>query len=62
MGETLSVEEVLSQLIERDTRDSTRAAAPLKPAKDAHMLDTTGLSIAEVLAAAIEICDAVLIS
>ena len=61
-GETLSVEEVLSQLIERDTRDSTRAAAPLKPAKDAHMLDTTGLSIAEVLAAAIEICDAVLIS
>ena len=59
-GESLSVEEVLSQLIERDTRDSTRAAAPLKPAEDAHMLDTTGMSIAEVLAAAIEICDAVL--
>ena len=59
-GESLSVEEVLAQLIERDTRDSTRAAAPLKPAEDAHMLDTTGMSIAEVLAAAIEICDAVL--
>lgn len=59
-SETLSVEEVLAQLIERDTRDSTRAAAPLKPAKDAHLLDTTGLSIVEVLAAAIEICDAVL--
>ena len=59
-GETLSAEEVLAQLIERDTRDQTRAAAPLKPAKDAHMLDTTALSIAEVLAAAIEICDAVL--
>ena len=59
-GEVLSVEDVLAQLIERDTRDSTRAAAPLKPAIDAHLLDTTGLSIAEVLAAAIEICDAVM--
>lgn len=59
-GETLSVENVLAQLIERDTRDSTRATAPLKPAEDAHMLDTTGLGIEDVLKAAIEICDAVL--
>ena len=59
-GEKLSVEDVLSQLIERDTRDTTRAEAPLKPAEDAHLLDTTGLTIAEVLQAAIEICDAVL--
>lgn len=59
-GETLNVEDVLAQLIERDTRDSTRAVAPLKPAEDAHLLDTTGLGIAEVLNAAIEICDAVL--
>lgn len=59
-GEALSVDDVLSQLIERDTRDSTRATAPLKPAEDAHMLDTTGLSIEDVLQAAIEICDAVL--
>jgi len=59
-GETLSVEDVLAQLIERDTRDSTRATAPLKPADDAHLLDTTGLSITEVLQAAINICDAVL--
>ena len=59
-GEALTVENVLAQLIERDTRDSTRKAAPLKPAKDAHMLDTTGLGIKAVLQAAIEICDAVL--
>ena len=59
-GETLSVEEVLAQLIERDTRDSTRATAPLKPAEDAHMLDTSGLGIKEVLDAAIQICEAVL--
>ena len=59
-GEQVSVEEVLAQLIERDTRDSTRATAPLKPAADAHMIDTTGMSISEVLNAAIVICDAVL--
>lgn len=58
-GETLSVDEVLAQLIERDTRDSTRAAAPLKPAEDAHMLDTTDLGIKEALQAAIDICEAV---
>ena len=58
-GEELTVENVLAQLIERDTRDSTRETAPLKPAEDAHLLDTTGLSIEEVLQAAIEICDAV---
>lgn len=59
-GEQISVEDVLEQLIERDTRDSTRATAPLKPAVDAHMIDTTGMSISEVLNAAIAICDAVL--
>ena len=59
-GETLSVEDVLAQLIERDNRDMNRAVAPLKPAADAHLLDTTGLGIQEVLQAAIEICDAVL--
>ena len=59
-GEALTVENVLAQLIERDTRDSTRAAAPLKPAEDAHLLDTTGLGIEAVLQAAVQICDAVL--
>lgn len=59
-GETLSVEDVLAQLVERDTRDSTRATAPLKPAEDAHLLDTTGLNISEVLQAAIDICDVML--
>jgi len=59
-GEDISETEVLAQLIERDTRDSTREVAPLKPANDAHLLDTTGMSIEEVLQAAIEMCDAVL--
>jgi len=59
-GEDISETEVLAQLIERDTRDSTREVAPLKPANDAHLLDTTSMSIEEVLQAAIEMCDAVL--
>lgn len=33
----------------RDARDRGRAIAPLKPADDAHVLDTTGLSPADVL-------------
>jgi len=32
-------------LRERDARDTSRAAAPLKPAADAKTLDSSGLSI-----------------
>lgn len=42
-------DEVLSQLIERDRRDSARELAPLRRADDAIVIDTTGLSIAEVV-------------
>jgi cytidylate kinase len=41
-------EETFSDMIERDRRDSTRKDSPLKPADDAIMIDSTGLSIAEV--------------
>jgi CMP/dCMP kinase len=44
-GEVISFDEMLAQTLERDERDSNRADAPLKPADDAHLLDTTGLSI-----------------
>ena len=33
----------------RDARDRGRAVAPLKPAEDSHLIDTTGLSPAEVI-------------
>lgn len=33
---------VLDELIQRDRQDSTRAAAPLRPADDAQLIDTTG--------------------
>jgi cytidylate kinase len=44
-GEDISYEQVLEQLIERDHRDMNRAEAPLKPAANAHLLDTTNLGI-----------------
>ena len=40
-----SFEEVLNDLRARDYADSHRAAAPLKPAEDSVLVDTTGLSL-----------------
>ena len=53
-GHKVTLEEVLSDLRERDRRDSTRADAPLKAAADAISLDTTTLSIEEAVAAAVK--------
>ena len=50
-GIPVNIESLLRDIRERDVRDSTRAAAPLAPATDAILLDTTDLSIAEVTAA-----------
>jgi len=46
-GTDVKYEDVLSELIERDYNDSHREIAPLKPAKDGVILDTTGLSLEE---------------
>lgn len=40
---------ILDAIVERDRRDSTRAVAPLKPADDAIILDSTELSAEDVL-------------
>jgi len=45
-GISATIEGLLRDIRERDVRDATRAAAPLKAAPDAVMLDTTNLSIA----------------
>jgi cytidylate kinase len=42
-------EETFADMVERDRRDSTRKDSPLKAAEDAIMVDSTGLSIPEVL-------------
>jgi cytidylate kinase len=39
----------------RDERDSTRAASPLRAADDAHVIDTTGLSLDEVVDRIVEL-------
>lgn len=44
---------ILKEIQERDNRDRNRKTAPLKPAEDALVLDSTSLSIDEVVAAAI---------
>ena len=43
--EDISLEVVRADLLKRDARDSERAASPLMPADDAHLLDTTKMDI-----------------
>ncbi len=50
-GEEVDVDEVLVALIERDRRDSEREVAPLRKAADAVEVDTSDLSLEEVVAA-----------
>ena len=45
---------VLQDMKERDARDRTRAVAPLAPAEDSFVLDSTALDADEALAAALE--------
>ncbi|PZX48164.1 cytidylate kinase [Roseinatronobacter thiooxidans] len=47
-----SYDEVLEQVRIRDARDMERADAPLRPAEDAVVLDTTDLSIEQAIAQA----------
>ncbi|UWP91583.1 (d)CMP kinase [Aliiroseovarius crassostreae] len=51
-------EQVLADVIARDKRDSERAEAPLKPAKDAVLIDTSDLSIDDAVARAVAVIEA----
>ncbi|WGE47406.1 (d)CMP kinase [Actinobacillus equuli] len=53
-GFNANFEEILAEIKERDFRDRNRPVAPLVPAKDALLLDSTTLSIEEVIARALE--------
>jgi cytidylate kinase len=48
-GEAVSRGEVEKELRKRDAQDMTRALAPLVPAKDAIIIDTTNLTVEEVV-------------
>ena len=54
-GHDDSLEQVLADVRERDARDSDRAAAPLKPAEDAVILDTSEMDIPTAVARAIAV-------
>lgn len=48
-GVTANLAALSLEIAERDERDSTRAASPLVASADATMLDTTGMSVADVI-------------
>ncbi|APO85707.1 d(CMP) kinase [Marivivens sp. JLT3646] len=52
--------QVLAEVRERDDRDMNRADAPLKPADDALLIDTSDLSIDDAIAAAVNAINAAL--
>jgi len=57
-GIGISEADVLADIRRRDERDKGRAAAPLRQAEDAHLLDTTNLDIDAAFKAAIDVIDA----
>ena len=54
-GEEIPYEDILSSLRSRDHIDSTRDIAPLEPAHDAILMDTTALSIDEVVGSILDL-------
>jgi cytidylate kinase len=56
-GEAADYEAILADIRRRDERDMTRSAAPLKPATDAVVLDTTSLDAQEAFASALHIVE-----
>jgi cytidylate kinase len=56
-GSVQSPEEVLRDLERRDRQDASRDAAPMRPADDAVQLDTSDLTIDEMLARALALVD-----
>lgn len=56
-GGDVTRDQVLADVRERDARDAERSTAPMKPAEDAVLLDTSDLNIDDALATAILIIE-----
>ncbi|MBQ8506574.1 MAG: (d)CMP kinase [Clostridia bacterium] len=56
-GETPLYHEVLDDIVERDYNDSHRAASPLVQAEDAHLLDTSCMTLKQVLDEVVRLAD-----
>lgn len=57
-GRDITLAQVLTDLRDRDARDSARASAPLKPAEDALLLDTSEMTVDQAVARAIALIEA----
>ncbi len=54
-GLTVNLADLSQEIIERDRRDSSRPVAPLRPAEDAVVIDSTGLSVSQVVDRVLEL-------
>jgi cytidylate kinase len=54
-GLTVTIDDLSQEIRERDRRDSSRPVAPLRPAADAILLDSTGLAIEQVVDQVLEL-------
>jgi CMP/dCMP kinase len=48
-GLTVNLADLSQEILERDRRDSNRPVAPLRPAEDARIVDSTGLTVEQVV-------------
>lgn len=55
-GEDCNLEEIAHDIEERDHRDMTRETAPLKQAEDAVLVDSSDMTIAEVVKTIVDLC------
>jgi CMP/dCMP kinase len=58
IGHEASFDKIFEELKERDRADIEREISPLKPARDAHVLDTTRLDVDATFAAAVAVVEA----
>ena len=56
-GQNPNYEEILASIKSRDERDSSRKIAPLKPAEDAYIIDTSDLNLQQVIDKVLEIAE-----
>ena len=54
-GVSVTIGGLLQEIVARDARDANRAVAPLRPAPDAVVIDTTGLAVEVVVARVLEL-------
>ena len=55
-GEDCNLEEIAHDIEERDRRDMTREIAPLKQAEDAVLVDSSDMTITEVVKTIVDLC------